>query len=86
MANSGSSLTSDEEGVAGKHSTIVAVLKEIAYAVLSVAWCMECCDLDVLANVEGLLVCWRRVHECTVLAANDWHIVFCVLLRSACCN
>jgi hypothetical protein len=52
------STAADEHGVASEDSAIATVLEEEADGVLSVAGCVEGCDLD-RANVECLLVTRR---------------------------
>lgn len=64
-------LTANEECVASKHSTIVAVFKQEADAVLGVTRSVQGFHLDILANREGFAVAWGRSDLVTVLAADD---------------
>lgn len=76
-------LASDEQCVTSKDGSIAAILEEIAYAVLSVAWRMQGGHLDVLANSEGLFMRRGLVDMGTVFATNDGHVILCTLSRSA---
>ena len=67
-----SSAATDEKGVAGKDRSIIAVFEEIAYAVLSMAWCVESFHLDAFADGKSLTMTWCLGHLCTILATNNW--------------
>lgn len=64
-------LTADEECVAGEHSTVVAIFKQEADAVLGVTRCVQGFHFDVLANGEGFAVAWGGSDLVAVLATND---------------
>lgn len=63
--------TSDEQGISSEDGSVVAILKQIANAVLCMAWSMESLDLDV-ADVECLVVSGSLGDLVAVLAAYDW--------------
>lgn len=64
-------LTANEECVAGKDSTVVAVFEQEADAVLGVARCVQGFYLDVLADSEGLAVARGSGDLVAVLATDD---------------
>lgn len=63
--------TADEKGVSRKDGFVVAIFEQVADAVLGVAGCVQCLDLDV-AYVECLTVCGCLGNFAAVLSANDW--------------
>ena len=64
-------LTADEESVASKHSTVIAVFKQEADAILSVARCVQGFYFDVLADGKGFAMAWGGSDLVAVLATND---------------
>lgn len=62
--------TADEKSVTSEHSLILAIIHEVADAVLSVAGCMHRLNAD-FANVEVLLMFGCCGHTFTILAADD---------------
>lgn len=63
--------TSDKQGIACENSLVVAILKEIADAVLGVAGRVQCLDLDA-ADRELLAVLGSLGDLCAVFTTNDW--------------
>lgn len=64
--------TADEECVTREHSSVFAVLHEVADAVLRVARCIQRPDLYALADFKGLAVLGRLGDCVAILAADDW--------------
>ena len=64
-------LTANEECVAGKDSTVVAVFEQEADAVLGVARCVQGFHFNVLADGESFAVAWSGGDLVAVFAAND---------------
>lgn len=48
--------TADEQRIAGEHCAVIAVLEEVADAILSVARRMKCLDLDTISDRKGIAV------------------------------
>ena len=63
-------LTSDEKSVTCKHGAVIAILEQIADAVLSVAGCVKCFDFDVVADGESLAMFGGLGDFGTVFAAD----------------
>lgn len=51
------SAATNEERVPGEHGPVVSVFEIETDAVLSVAWCMKCSDLDVVSDFELGFMC-----------------------------
>jgi hypothetical protein len=66
-----SSLTANEECVAGEHSAVVTIFEQEADAVLGVAWCVQGFYFDVLADGESLTVAGSLGDLLTVFTADD---------------
>lgn len=64
--------TADEQCVTREHSSVIAVLHEVADAVLRMARCIQRSDLDALADFKGLAVLGRLGDCVAILAADDW--------------
>ena len=54
--------TANEEGISGENDTLVAILHEIADAILRVTRGMQSADRDSVANLEFLAMCGRLGH------------------------
>ena len=67
--------TSNEHGIAGKDSTIVAIFEEIADTVLCVAGSMEGFDFNALADGESIAVAWGLGDFVAVFAADDRDLI-----------
>ena len=63
--------TSDEEGITRENCTLIAILEEVADAVLCMTRRVQGLHLDTFANGESLAVAWSLVDLGAVLAAND---------------
>jgi len=78
--------TSNEQCVSGEHCSLVTIFKEVADAVLCMAWRMKCADFDT-ANSECRVVGRSFGHIKTLCPANDWEgemlelIVACQLYK-----
>ena len=68
-------LTTDEQRVTSEDRSIIAILEQVAYTILCVAWCVKSLDFDPVAYIERFAVarCFR--HFGTVFAADDWYRV-----------
>lgn len=67
--------TADKQGVPGEHSSVIAIFEEVTDAVLSVAWGVECFDLDVFPYGESFTMARRLGDLGAVLSSNDGHLV-----------
>jgi len=69
-----SATTADEKSVPGKYRTVVAILEEVADAVLSVAWGVQRTNLNGAEGKGGVVL--RCVSDFgTVTTTNDWNRV-----------
>jgi len=66
-------LTADEKRIAGEDCSLVAILKQIADAVLRMARRVQSLHLDAITNRERLAVARGLVDLRTLLAADDWY-------------
>lgn len=65
--------STNEQGVASKDGSLVAVLEQVADAVLSMAGGVQSFDLDTRADREGLAVGWGLCDLGAVLASDHRH-------------
>lgn len=63
--------TANEQGVAGENSTVIAIFKEVADTVLSMAGCVQRLHCNAIANRERLAMAGGLGDFCAVLAADD---------------
>ena len=65
------STSSDEQSISGEDGLVLAILEQVANAVLSVAWRVQSLDLDVLPDCEAFSVLGRLGHLVTVFTTDD---------------
>lgn len=68
-------LTTDEQRISGEDRLVVAILKQIADAILRMARRVQRLHLDSLANGECLAVAGSLCDLVTILATNDRNVV-----------
>lgn len=69
----GRTLTADEQGITSKYSSVAAIFKKIADAVLRMARRMQCLHLDAVSNGECLAMARSFGDLVAVLTAYDRH-------------
>jgi hypothetical protein len=63
--------TTNEQGIACEHNTLVSILHVVADTILRVTRSVQCLDGDAISDLELIAMSGGLGHRLAVLAAND---------------